>query len=95
MQTRILGMGKLNNGFTINNHVCSITVPKGTPVSFQWNDIRKQQEILFVGYPILLFRKGMDATVGKSRWLARAWKKLMLVEFSEPAPYPISFFKRG
>lgn len=96
METRILGMGRLNSGFTINNHVCQITVPKGTPVSFQWNNIRKQQEIRFVGFPIILFRKGMDATVGKSRWLARAWKRLMVVEFEiDNPPYPISFFQRG
>ena len=96
METRILGMGRLNNGFTINNHVCSITVPAGTPVSFQWNNIRKQQEIRFVGFPILLFRKGMGANVEKPRWLARAWKKVMLVEFeTENPPYPISFFQRG
>ena len=96
MENRILGLGRLNDGFTIHNHVCSITVPAGTPVSFQWNHVRKQQEIRFVGYQILLFRKGMDANVGKPRWLARAWKKLMLVEFeNDKPPYPISFFKRG
>jgi len=93
MEKRILGTGILNEDFSIINHVYTITIPQGTPVVFRWDNIKKRQEIKFIGVPVIMFRSGSLARESQPVWLVKAWHRLIRVQFSEGrVPYPVSFF---
>jgi len=91
--SRILGYGILKRGFTINNSVCRIKLPKNTAVSFQYSE-EKTQEIHFEGFPdVFLFRSTYRNRIGK--WLSSVYGRVMTVHFDESkTPYPISYFSR-
>ena len=92
MEKRVLGMGVLNKDFSIRSSIMSITIPDRTPVIFRWNNVRKRQEIKFVGIPVIMFRSASLAREKQPIWLVKAWHRLIRVQFSDRVPYPVSFF---
>ncbi|RLG33229.1 hypothetical protein DRN97_05525 [Methanosarcinales archaeon] len=92
MEKRVLGTGILRDDFSIINHIYKITVPKGTAVVFRWNNLRKRQEIKFIGVPVIMFRSGSLARESQPVWLVKAWNRLLRIRFDNKIPYPVSFF---
>jgi len=93
MEKRVLGTGVLRDDFSIINHIYKITIPKGTPVVFRWNNLRKRQEIKFIGVPVIMFRSASLARESQPVWLVKAWNRLIRIQFTEgKIPYPVSFF---
>ena len=90
---RVLGYGSLDRGFTINNSVYKITIPKKTKVVFGFNSEIKSQIIQFDRFPsVYLFRPIEEGE--PTKWYASAFGQVLALHYdTERPPYPLSYFK--
>ena len=80
-----MATGILRRGFTVNNDVYRIRIPRNTIVQMGVRD----------GVPTILF-KGLQARLHKlgDAWYFEFYGCLMLVKYDpERVPYPLSYFK--
>ena len=79
-----MSFGILKRGFTIQNNVYRIHIPKNSVVLFD-ND-QPQPTIQLKDLPIAFIRRGRE-------WFAEVYGLLMHVQIDGATPYPLSYFK--
>ena len=78
-----MSFGILKQGFTIQNDVYRIHIPKQSIVLFSSHP---EPTIQVRGLPIAFIRRGRE-------WFADVYGLLMHVKLSDGVPYPLSYFK--